>query len=525
MKNLPIFVSFFDIMRAGNYIYVDKTEHIYNLFKTEISHYYFLSRPRRFGKTLLLSTLKELFSGNRALFKGLWIDKSDYAWVEYPVIHLDLSTLAYDTKDNLAESLDGRLEVIARSYGFTLTRRLPQNKLAELIELLASRNRVAVLIDEYDQPIVQYLTHKAQVLEVQSFLRNFYGVLKEMSAYIRAIFITGVSHFSKAPLFSDFNNLDDITLDPRAASLLGYTDEEVDQYFASFIEAAAMKRHLTKEAVRKNINKWYNGYRFSELDLRVYNPFSILYFLHDQKFSNYWFDSGTPSLLVPLIRNQYTSLAEVTEVEISSSDLETFDLEHSPLVPLLFQTGYLTIAGYNQQTNRFKLGYPNFEVEGSFKQFIVEALSHAYSFLITATLTKLKTALQKNDSTYLCTALEQLFAKVPYTLHVDKESYYQALFQFLMSLLSLDSQSDVLTNQGRIDNVLTINNRIYLFEFKSNASAKSALKQILDKRYYQHSLLPAKSLTLVGLSFSHKPHKVTVTYAAQDMNPGNHPAP
>jgi hypothetical protein len=372
MKNLPIFVSFFDIMRAkaGKYVYVDKTEHIYNLFKTGISHYYFLSRPRRFGKTLLISTLKELFSGNRALFKGLWIDKSDYAWTEYPVIHLDLSTLAYDTKDNLVESLNDKLEAIARSYGFTLERRLPQSKLAELIELLASKNRVVVLIDEYDQPILRHLADEAQARDFQGFLRDFYSVLKGMSSYIRAIFITGVSKFAKTSLFSGLNNLDDITLDPRAASLLGYTDEEVDQYFAPFIEEVTMKIHLPNKAVRKDMRTWYNGYRFSELNLHVYNPFSVLYCLEKQKFANYWFESATPSFLVPLIKKHYTSLEDVTEFELSASSLGTFNLEHIPLFPLLFQTGYLTITDYDQETDKFKLDYPNFEVCAAARQLM-----------------------------------------------------------------------------------------------------------------------------------------------------------
>jgi hypothetical protein len=526
MRNLPIFTSSFDTMRdrLGNYIYVDKTEHIYNLFKTGISHYYFLSRPRRFGKTLLISTLKELFSGNKALFKGLWIEGSNYEWVKYPVIHLNFGAIGHDTVPEFKLSLSWTLAEIAREHALDISDApTVTSQFIALVKRLAQKNKVVILIDEYDKPVLDHINNKDLAIEQQDFLQGFYGILKGMGSFLRAIFITGVSQFAKASLFSNLNNLDDITFDPRAASLLGYTDEEVDQYFASFIEEAAMKMNLTKEVVRQDIRTWYNGYRFSELDVRVYNPFSILYCLHDREFSNYWFESGSPFFLVPLIKNQHTSLAEVTEVEMSSSDLENFDLEYIPLVPLLFQTGYLTIADYNEQTNMFKLGYPNFEVEESFKKYIVVALSNASPGFVTATLTKLKTALKKKDLNYLCTALERLFAKIPYTLQADKESHYHALFQFLMDLLSLESQSDVLTNQGRIDNVLAMGNRIFLFEFKLNASAKSALKQIIDKRYYQHFLLQAKPLTLVGLSFSHKPRKVTVTYAAQDMNPGNHP--
>jgi hypothetical protein len=523
MRNLPIYISSFDTMRAGDYIYVDKTEHIYNLFKTGISHYYFLSRPRRFGKTLLIWTLKEFFLGNRALFKNLWIDSSDYTWPVYPVIHLDFSTIVRDSVESLKESLINELDRIAVKYGHELTLRLPQERLKELIELLTQRNKVVLLIDEYDKPILDNLTDLPLATELQKTLRGFYDTVKGMSHHLRAIFITGVSKFSKTSLFSGLNNLNDISIKPEAAQLLGYTQAEVIYFFKDYLDNLESKKKIDRPSLLQQLSRWYNGYRFSKEEVKVYNPFSILYCLHDREFSNYWFESGTPSFLVPLIKNQYSSLEEATEFEMSPSDLGTLDLEYIPLVPLLFQTGYLTIADYNEQTNMFKLGYPNFEVEESFKKYIIAALSHASPSFVTATLTKLKIALNKKDLNYLCTALEQLFAKIPYTLQADKESHYHALFQFLMDLLSLESQSDVLTNKGRIDNVLTMNNRIYLFEFKLNASAKSALKQILDKHYYQHFLLQAKPLTLVGLCFSHKSRKVTVTYAAQDMSSGNHP--
>jgi hypothetical protein len=524
MRNLPIYVSSFDTMRVGDYIYVDKTEHIYNLFKTGISHYYFLSRPRRFGKTLLISTLKELFSGNKAFFKGLWIEKSIYEWIKYPVIHLDFAAIGHETVPDFKQSLAWTLAEIAREHALDISDAPTlDSQFTALIKRLAQKNKVVILIDEYDKPILDHLKNKNLAAEQRDFLQSFYGILKGMDSFLRAIFITGVSKFAKTSLFSGLNNLNDISIKPEAAQLLGYTQEEIIYSFKDYLGNLASKKKIDRSSLLQQLSRWYNGYRFSQEEIKVYNPFSILYCLNDQKFSNYWFESGTPSFVVPLIKNQYSSLEEATEFEMSPRDLGTFDLEYIPLVPLLFQTGYLTITDYNEETDKFKLNYPNFEVEESFKKYIVEALSHASPSFVTATLTKLKTALNKKDLNYLCTTLEQLFAKIPYTLQADKESHYHALFQFLMDLLSLESQSDVLTNKGRIDNVLTMNNRVYLFEFKLNASAKSALKQILDKRYYQHFLLQAKPLTLVGLSFSHKPRKVTVTYAAQDMSSGNHP--
>jgi hypothetical protein len=525
MKDLPIYISSFDTMRAGNYIYVDKTEYIYNLFKTGLSHYYFLSRPRRFGKTLLIWTLKEFFSGNRALFKDLWIDKSDYPWIEYPIIHLDFSVIEHATVQELKENLSWRLEKIAKAYGVDLSD-VPTLGLrfSELIERLADKNiapnrKVVILIDEYDKPILDNLADLPLATELQKFLRGFYDTVKSMSHNLRAVFITGVSKFSKTSLFSGLNNLNDITLDPRAASLLGYTDEEVDQYFGQYIEGLAQYIGSPQEVVRQDMRTWYNGYRFSEQLSKVYNPFSILYLLEKRKFENYWFESGTPSFLIDLLKKQYSSLEEVTEFEISPSSLGTFDLEHIPLIPLLFQTGYITISDYNQQTNKLKLDYPNFEVEESLKKYIVTTLSYASASLVDKVIAKLRKALKKKDLDYLCSALEQLLAQIPYTLHIERESYYHSLFHFLMNLLSLQPQSEMLTNKGRIDTVVALSERIYIFELKLNVPAKKALEQILEKQYYQCFLMQPKLLVLVGLAFNLMPDKIVVTYAAQDVNP------
>jgi hypothetical protein len=519
MKDLPVYISSFDTMRAGNYIYVDKTEYIYNLFKTGLSHYYFLSRPRRFGKTLLIWTLTEFFSGNRALFKDLWIDSSDYTWPVYPVIRLDFSTIVRDSIENFKESLTNELDRIAAKYGYELTLRLPQERLKELIDLLAQRNKVVLLIDEYDKPILDNLTDLPLATELQKTLRGFYDTVKGMSHNLRAVFITGVSKFSKTSLFSGLNNLNDISIKLEAAQLLGYTQGEIIKYFKDYLTNFERKKEIDEGLLLEQLCIWYDGYRFSKEEVKVYNPFSVLYCLKDQEFNNYWFESGTPSFLIPLFKNQYTSLEEVSEFEISPSSLGTFDLEHIPLIPLLFQTGYITISDYNQQTNKFKLDYPNFEVEESLKRYIVATLSYASAPLVDKVIAKLREALKKKDLDYLCSALEQLLAQIPYTLHIERESYYHSLFHFLMNLLSLQPQSEMLTNRGRIDTVVALSDRIYIFELKLNVPAKKALEQILEKQYYQCFLMQPKPLVLVGLAFNLMPNKIVVTYAAQDMYP------
>jgi hypothetical protein len=375
MKYLPTNVSSFTKMIRRDYTYVDKTQYIYNLFKKGASQYYFLSRPRRFGKTLLISTLRELFAGNRALFKGLWIDASDYEWAAYPIIHLDFSVIAHRSVSDLKESLTNHLDALALKHGFELDLRLPEDKFKRLIERLSEKNPVVVLIDEYDKPILDHLKNITNAGKQQDFLKSFYDVIKGMDDFLHIVFITGVSKFSKTSIFSGINNLDDISIKPEAAQLLGYTYDEIIHYFKNDISRFTQNKGIDESSFLEQLRVWYNGYRFSEVDVRVYNPFSVLYALKDQKFNNYWFESGTPSFLVHLLKNQYASLKEATEFEISPSSLETFDIGNIPLVPLLFQTGYLTFTDYDQKTNKFKLGYPNFEVEEAFGKFLVPMLS------------------------------------------------------------------------------------------------------------------------------------------------------
>ena len=517
MKFLPTDISTFSTMITENYIYVDKTEYIYNLFKPGASRYYFLSRPRRFGKTLLISTLKELFLARRDLFKDLWIDNSKYTWDYHPVVHLDFSVIAHRSKKDLEESLNNNLDGIAQAYGFKLDTKLPEDKFRELIETLAQKNSVVLLIDEYDKPLLDHLKNIPEALEQRDFLKSFYDVLKGMDAYMRAIFITGVSKFVKTSIFSGINNLNDISLDPLASLILGYSYEELKIYFTSNIQALAKKNDLSVEATFENIRKWYNGYRFSELPVQVYNPFSVLYVFKKGKFKNYWFESGTPSFLVALLKAQYQSLEEVTEFEISQSSLGAFELENIPLVPLLFQTGYLTFTDYNPQTDKFKLNYPNFEVEESFKKYLVASLAYTNAITVDTTLSKLLASLNHNKLDDFCATIEQLFAHIPYTLHINQESYYHSLFQFLMSLLSLESQSEVLTDKGRIDHVIILDHYIYIFELKLNKSPEEALQQIKEKQYYQRYLGQRKPLVLVGISFSKMPTELTIAHVKEEL--------
>jgi hypothetical protein len=498
-KKLPIFISNFREMIEDNYVYVDKTEHIYHLAKEK--GYYFFSRPRRFGKTLLISTLKELFLGNKKLFEGLWISKSDFQWQEYPVIHLDFSSIPHLTAQELRSNINKELHNIASRFTISnITEDTPEATLKKLVEELSKKNKVVILIDEYDKPILDHLHNLEEAQKQREILKSFYGTIKGLDSYLRTVFLTGVSRFAKTSLFSGINNLNDISLKPEAAVLLGYTKEEINDYFTPHIADFVKKSGKTSQEILPELKNWYNGYQFSKQKIKVYNPFSVLYSLHDKEFQNYWFESGTPTFLINLLKKEYENIENIEEIELSAASLGSFELDNIPLIPLLLQTGYLTIKEYNENTNRFTLRLPNFEVEESFTKFIVTTLAQTSTSMVETALGQLRVALKKNDIPKFCTILESLFAHIPYT--IKREDYYHSLFQFLLSLLSLEAQSEILTDKGRIDVALTTKTHVYIFELKVNNTAKVALEQIKEKRYYERFLNKNKHVVLVGLAFN-----------------------
>lgn len=508
-KKLPLYTNNLKEMITSNYIYVDKTEYIYRLMKDKA--YYFLSRPRRFGKTLLVSTLKELFLGNKKLFENLWIGSSDYSWQEYPVIHLDFSIIPHLDALELRRGLNNRLKKIAQEYTVEINHyETPEETFNDLVQKLAEKNKVVILIDEYDKPILDHLKNSEKAHEQRDVLKSFYDVIKGLDPYLRAVFLTGVSRFSKTSLFSGINNLNDISLKPEAAQLLGYTQEELEKYFSFYIHEFAQKRKVSDQTLTQELKKWYNSYRFSEETIQVYNPFSVLYALNDKKLFNYWFESGTPTFLIHLIKQHYGSLETLNKAEIDQGSLGNFELTAIPLVPLLFQTGYLTIHDYDGKTGKFKLDFPNYEIELSFTKFLVASMAYTSHVVLDSLGSQLIRALNENDIEKFCSVLQTLFAHIPYT--IDREDYYHALFQFLLSLLSLDAQSELITNRGRIDLVVSTKSHTYIFELKRNAKPEVALAQIKERGYYERFLHKGKAVVLVGLSFIHENEQMQLRY-------------
>ena len=375
MRKLPVDISTFSRLRELNYVYVDKTKYMYNMITG--GQRYFLSRPRRFGKSLLVSTLKEILTANKKLFDGLWIEQSDYEWHEHGVIQLDFSILAANSVTTFQKHLEDALMSIAQQYNISIETGHddPNIILKKLIDaLFKCFNHVAVLIDEYDSPILKNLGDPSIAKQIRDTMQQFFSTIKGLDAQIQFVFITGVSSFAKAGLFSGINNLQILTLDKQYASICGYTEEEIDHYFTEHITAWAQQSEKLYTKLHNQIKSWYNGYSFGYNVDKVYNPFSLMNSLRTQEFQNFWFQSGTPTFLVEILKKEYLSF-NPNELEASRDFLGVFDVDTIPVISLMFQAGYLTITGYNNDSHLFSLDYPNEEVRVAFQQYLLSVFA------------------------------------------------------------------------------------------------------------------------------------------------------
>ena len=374
---LPIGIQDFDKLIASNCIYVDKTQYLYNIISAGSPA--FLSRPRRFGKSLTISTLEAIFKNKRELFKGLWIDQSDWDWQEYPVIRLDMSTINRDSAAILKKSLICLMQEIAADHNLTLTGLSPADYLRNLIKQLAQHNKVVVLVDEYDKPIIDNLKNITIASEIRDILKDFYNVLKSEDAHLKFIFLTGVTKFAKVSVFSGLNNLDDLTMTNHYASVVGYTEKEMAKYFIDEIKILAEQTNSNLTACQQKIKKWYNGYQFSEAGEKVYNPFSVLRLLKYQQFKPHWFTTATPTFLLDLINAREFDLTNLEHLESKASNFESFEINNIPTVPLLYQTGYLSVKEYDPDLGTYTLGYPNYEVNSAFNDSLLSYFANSDS--------------------------------------------------------------------------------------------------------------------------------------------------
>lgn len=503
MKKLPVGIQDFQKIIENNFVYIDKTRIIYELIDRGVC--YFFSRPRRFGKSVLISTLEALFANKRNLFKGLWIDSSEYDWQEYPIIRLDFSAIARSNACALSDSIANRLTSIGTQYGITLTKTLLSDLLIELIESLSRKNKVVILIDEYDKPLLDSINNLEIAKEIQQVLASFYSAIKAQDQYIKFIFITGIARFSRTSIFSGLNNLNDITYRNEYAHLVGYSENDLT-ILQEQIDQVAQQEQVSPDAIKATIQEWYNGFRFSYDDLKVYNPFSVIRYLESGVLANYWFTSGSPGYLAAIIaQHNYTFDGETIEsldgASMSANADVTYDVEQFPLVPLLAQSGYLTIKEYIKEKKKFTLTYPNKEVEEAFLELFAHKITGAQPVKVADLVFDLKTALSKNNLTLFFELLTEFFAEIPHDIHIKLERYYQSIFYVILKLIGAQIVVERRTNIGRIDAVIETTSDIFIIEMKINQTALSALEQIKEKQYYQPYARSDKDIILLGISF------------------------
>ena len=516
LKKLPVGVYTLEKIINENYLYIDKTQIALNLI--ENNEYVFLSRPRRFGKSLFLDTLSEIFKGNKELFKGLYIyDKYDFK--EYPVIKISFSGGVYN-KEDLNEHLLHVMKINQENLGIECENQT--NASICFSELIIQANKkykskVVVLIDEYDKPILDNITNPESAGEIRNSLRDFYTRIKDSDRYLKFAFLTGVSKFTKTSIFSGLNNITDITLNPRYGNICGYTQKDIETLFLPYLNGVDLKK----------LKEWYNGYNF--LKDKVYNPYNILLFIQKgKKYKNYWFESGTPTFLIKLIKEQNYVLPRLSDITVGEELINSFDVDNIRIETLLFQTGYLTIDKENETLRGgyvYDLKMPNIEVRISLNDLFINYLTNNFEERIKIQ-DKLYLILQNAELNEFKTILISLFASLPYNNYVGNnisyyEGYYASVIYAYLASLGIDIIAEDVTNRGRIDLTVKMGNYIYIIEFKvtsaqlSNSSddtekgENTALQQIKDKNYAQKYLSEGKDIYLIGIVFDKEEKNIT----------------
>jgi hypothetical protein len=511
LRKMPVGIQDFEDLRTEGFLYVDKTEYVYRLATQ--GKPYFLSRPRRFGKSLFLSTLKAYFEGKRELFEGLKIAELEKEWIKYPVIYLDFNVGLLTGATNVAKRLSVKIREFELLWGKKADIEDLANRFEAVIESAHEQTgkKVVVLIDEYDKPLINTMEDETSNKEIRILLKSFYGVLKSADAHLRFVFLTGVTKFSKVSIFSDLNQLVDISLDDRYSAICGITQTELKENFAPEITALSEKTRKTYEETLFELQKRYNGYHFSENLISVYNPFSLLNTFLTQKYRYYWFATGTPTFLAKALRNQDYEIRkfEDDDVYISAASIMDYRYENQNLVPLLYQTGYLTIKSYEQDEDVYVLGFPNEEVKYGFLNELLPAFVltpiETGKFSVNYFLRQLK----KGDIEKFMTSLKAFFADIPYDAIKEKhrdEQYYQHVFYLLFTLMGQFVKTEVKSSKGRADAVVKTAYNIYVFEYKmdENDTAEGALKQINDRDYAIPYTADHRKTVKIGVEFSQK---------------------
>jgi hypothetical protein len=508
LKNMPIGMQDFEKLRNGDYLYVDKTALLYQLISS--GSYYFLSRPRRFGKSMLLSTLHAYFSGKKELFEGLAIEKLEKNWIKYPVFHLDLNLIKKGDDKALNSTLNDTLCEWEELYGTRESETTFALRFKGVIQRACklTGQRVVILVDEYDKPILQTIDNEPLQEEYRATLKDFYGVLKSEDKNIRFAFLTGVTKFGKVSVFSDLNNLEDISLDEPYASICGITDEEIDTVFHPYVERLATVSKRSYDDVRKELQVQYDGYHFAPNSVAVYNPFSLLNTFKKNTFKNYWFETGTPSYLVYLLKKHHFNLEKMATAECDSDVLNSVDSQSTNPIPVIYQSGYLTIKGYDAEFGLYQLGFPNKEVEDGFLKFLLPNYTSIDNTQTAFFITNFVKEIRAGKVDDFFKRLSSLFADTPYELFKDLENHYQNVLFIVAKLVGLYVKAEYHTSDGRIDLVLQTDAYTYVMEFKFDGTAEEALAQINGKNYALPFAVDNRKLVKVGVNFSSKTRNI-----------------
>ena len=502
-KELPIGVQTFEKIIKGNYKYVDKTALVYKMAH-EYS-YVFLSRPRRFGKSLLMSTLEAYFEGRKDLFEGLKIMELEQEWTKYPVFHLDLNASKYETPESLVKELNDFLTPLEEKYGTRPTEAELSMRFRGLIQRAAEQEGrpVVILVDEYDKPMLNAIGNPQLQEAFRSELKAFYSVLKSQDRHIKFAFLTGVTKFGKISVFSDLNHLADISMTEDFETICGFTEQEIRDNFNEEVAALAQKNEISIEDAYSQLRENYDGYHFNRFQTEgMYNPFSVLFTFKNLRFNDYWFETGTPTYLVTLLQNFNYQLDELTQEQVTADVLNSIDPSSQNPIPVIYQSGYLTISGYDEEFELYSLGFPNREVERGFTRFLIPYYTPMTENNGPATITQLVRDIRSGNVEAFMQRLQAIFADTDYRIVGKRELYFQNAVAVIFKMLGFSLQTERPANGGRMDMVVETCAYIYIIEFKIDKSAEAALQQIKEKGYHLPYVTYSRPIVLVGVNFS-----------------------
>ena len=504
LKLYPIGIQTFERIRKEDKLYIDKTEYIYRMAHTS-GTYFFLGRPRRFGKSLLVTTMQSYFEGKKELFKGLAIENLEKEWTEYPVLHFDMSGGKHMDKEQLEEYLDYRLQEEEKKWGVTKPVKGANNRLIDLINTAYEKSgkQVVVLIDEYDAPMLDVVHEKEQLDMLRNMMRNFYSPLKYSEAKLRFVFLTGITKFSQVSIFSELNNIINISMNDEYAGICGITKEELLAQMSEDIDELAKSQELTREETIAELKENYDGYHFSAKSPDVYNPFSLLNCFSTREFGAYWFSSGTPTYLIKMMRKFKVMPTNISRMYAKSSAFDAPTENMTAITPLLYQSGYLTIKGYDKFSKLYTLDLPNKEIKvGLFESLLPNYLEGMFAQNGDVAIAQMSVLIRQDNMDGALQLLQTFLGTVPYCNVTNYEGHYQQMLFIIFSLLTgYVVDVEVHTPKGRLDIVMLTHTRLYIIELKLNKNAQAALQQINLKNYAQRFALCGKPVSKVGINF------------------------